>query len=158
MADSSWQARQLTPCRFVICASPGYLEQAGTPQQPLDLYQHPCFGRHLPGQPQHWQLYGPDGVAQTIQINSRLRANSDLALRAATLHAAGIALLPSYCVGTELAQGLLCSLLPHYQPQPSALHIVYPHNPHLAPKVRVLIDFLVARFTPEPYWDVPAAA
>ena len=33
------------------------------------------------------------------------------------------------------------------------ISVVYPHRRHLSPKVRVFIDFLLQRFTPEPYWD-----
>lgn len=35
----------------------------------------------------------------------------------------------------------------------SAVYAVYLPTRHLAPKVRVLIDLLLERFGPEPYWD-----
>ena len=34
------------------------------------------------------------------------------------------------------------------------VYAVYPSRKHLTPKVRVLIDFLTARFGPVPPWEV----
>ena len=33
------------------------------------------------------------------------------------------------------------------------LWALYPSSRELAPKVRVFVDWLLARFGPEPYWD-----
>ena len=40
LADSSLVTRRLAPARRVICASPEYLKQHGTPISPADLTQH----------------------------------------------------------------------------------------------------------------------
>ncbi len=37
----------------------------------------------------------------------------------------------------------------------TALFATYPPNHYLAAKVRVFVDFLVARFGPVPQWDAP---
>src|SRR5262245_33148825 len=42
LEDSSLIARRLTSARFVVCASPAYLERAGRPAKPADLSRHEC--------------------------------------------------------------------------------------------------------------------
>ena len=37
----------------------------------------------------------------------------------------------------------------------TGIHALYPAHRHLSCKVRAFIDFLVARFTPHPYWENP---
>jgi DNA-binding transcriptional LysR family regulator len=56
-------------------------------------------------------------------------------------------------VGKDLAEGRLVSLMPDYQPIGSELSAIYPPGRNLSAKVRSLIDFLAARFGPEPPWD-----
>ena len=43
LQDSSLIARVLSPCRSVLCASPAYLAQHGTPQNLTDLKSHNCL-------------------------------------------------------------------------------------------------------------------
>ena len=42
---------------------------------------------------------------------------------------------------------------------PYDIHVnaIWPENRHLSAKVRTFVDFLIARFGPEPYWDIPGA-
>jgi len=56
-------------------------------------------------------------------------------------------------VGRDLAEGRLIVLMPEYQPVESELSAIYPLGKSPSAKVRTLIDFLAARFGPEPPWD-----
>ena len=69
------------------------------------------------------------------------------------LGGAGIGLAPTFVVGKDLAERRLVSLMPDYQPIGSELSAIYPPGRNLSAKVRTLIDFLAARFGPEPPWD-----
>ena len=62
-------------------------------------------------------------------------------------------LAPTFVVGKDLAEGRLVSLMPDYKPVESELSAIYPPGKHPSAKVRSLIDFLAARFGPEPPWD-----
>jgi hypothetical protein len=44
-------------------------------------------------------------------------------------------------------------VLTEYIPSERNLYALYLPNRHLTAKVRVFIDFLLARFEPPPYWD-----
>jgi DNA-binding transcriptional LysR family regulator len=69
------------------------------------------------------------------------------------LAGAGIGLAPTFVVGKDLAEGRLVSLMPDYRPVESELSVIYPPGKNPSAKVRSLIDFLAARFGPEPPWD-----
>jgi DNA-binding transcriptional LysR family regulator len=47
----------------------------------------------------------------------------------------------------------LRSVLSAYKAPPLTLYAIYPPTRHLAVKVRLFIDFLVARFSGVPEWD-----
>jgi DNA-binding transcriptional LysR family regulator len=88
-----------------------------------------------------------------LRISGRFRSNNGNMLHAAMLGGAGIGLAPTFVVGKDLAEGRLVSLMPDYRPIASELSAIYPPGKNLSAKVRSLIDFLAARFGPEPPWD-----
>lgn len=147
--DSSLIGRKIAPERFVLCASPAYLSGCRPPQHPNDLAAHPCFAYT---QTDTWR-FTRSGADITIPVNGRFRSNNGEALCAAVRHGQGIALLPTFLVGDDLQKGRLRSLLPDYRVAEAGLYAIYPHRRLLSAKVRLFIDFLVARFNPTPGWD-----
>jgi len=152
LKDSSMMVRRLSPIRFILCASPAYVERHGMPQHPNDLLTHRCLCYELRTVPRLWRFSGPDGEL-TIRISGRFRANSGNLLYAGMLQGAGIGLAPSFMVGQDVAAGRLVSLLPDYKPIETELVAIYPPGQAPSAKVRSLIDFLAARFGPQPAWD-----
>jgi DNA-binding transcriptional LysR family regulator len=55
-------------------------------------------------------------------------------------------------VAEDLRRGALVEILPEYQSVELGIYAVYPTRKHLAPKVRMLINFLVEHFA-EPDWE-----
>jgi len=53
----------------------------------------------------------------------------------------------------DLQSGRLQAVLTQYLPSERKLYALYLPNRHLSAKVRVFIDFLLAKFSPPPYWD-----
>jgi DNA-binding transcriptional LysR family regulator len=43
LEDSSLIARPLAPVRHLVCASPAYLAEQGTPRTPVELAEHNCL-------------------------------------------------------------------------------------------------------------------
>ncbi|MDA1099691.1 MAG: LysR family transcriptional regulator [Proteobacteria bacterium] len=154
LIDSSLIVRRLAPSRAVLCAAPDYLRRHGTPEKPEDLRQHNCFGYLYRASGTDWALNGTKGPV-SIPLRGNLRANNGEVLRDAAVAGAGIVALPSFIVGKDLRAGTLVEFLPECVPQTHAIYAAYPHRRHLAPKVRAFVDFLAARFGPEPYWDLP---
>ena len=63
-----------------------------------------------------------------------------------------MALLPTFIAGRALRDGRLQSFLGDYKAPPLTLYAIYPPTRHLAVKVRLFIDFLVARFAAQKDW------
>jgi DNA-binding transcriptional LysR family regulator len=152
LGDSSLIARRLAPARRALVASPPYIERHGAPQTPQDLSAHRCLAYGHMAAVHRWQLIqGAEVVA--VQITSSLCSNNGEVLRTAALAGNGIANLPTFLVGPEIAAGRLTVVLPDNPPTELGIFALYAPNRYLAAKTRVFIDFLVARFGEEPRWD-----
>lgn len=148
LKSSSLIAKRIAPVRLVMCASPDYLKQNGTPKRPEDLKDH----RYL-----HYSYLNADpssavhGYLQSA-TQEMISNNGDVLVEAA-IAGAGIALQPTFIAGSAIREGKLQILLPEYEPAPMALFAVYAHRQLLASKVRSFIDFLEGYFGTPPYWD-----
>jgi DNA-binding transcriptional LysR family regulator len=138
--SSSLMCRKLARRTQYLCASPAYLATHGTPQTLADLANHRCLGGSL----DHWRFL-ENGKLRNWRVGSAWSCNSGLALKDAALKGLGIVQLPDYYVQEALAQGSLVSLLESHRLPDDGVWVVYPQNRHLSPKVRLLVDFLVAQ-------------
>jgi DNA-binding transcriptional LysR family regulator len=145
LESSSLIARKIVAIDRQLCASPSYLEKHGTPTHPDELRSHTLltYGFLLTGN--QWKLTGKDGD-HWIQPRWTLCANNAEVLRDAAIKDRGIALLPTFIAGAALRDGRLVSFLSTYKAPPLTLYAIYAPTRHLAVKVRLFIDFLVARF------------
>ena len=152
LESSSLIARKIVAIDRAVCASPAYLTQHGAPSVPEDLRRHALltYGFLLTGN--QWKLTGTDGD-HWVQPNWTLCVNNAEVLRDAAVAGRGVALLPTFIAGDALRAGTLQRLLKTYKAPPLTLYALYPPTRHLAVKVRLLIDFLVARFAGVPSWD-----
>ena len=152
LVDSSLIARRISPARVVLVASPGYLKAHGTPQSPADLANHRCLSYgHMTSMPR-WHLT-EKGKPISVSIGVCLSSNNGDALRDAAVKGLGIAQLPTFIAGKDIAEKRLQIVLPEHQPDDLTIHALYAPNRYLAAKTRVFIDFLVDRFGNTPSWD-----
>ena len=151
LGDSSFIARRLAPDRRAIVASPAYIERRGRPRTPDDLAGHDCLAV---GSLDLWTFRGPQDEVIERRINPMVRINDGVAVRDAAAAGLGIALMATWCAADELRDGRLVPILDDYPlVSTQTLWALYPSSRELAPKVRVLIDWLTERFGPETYWD-----
>jgi DNA-binding transcriptional LysR family regulator len=150
MADSSLITRKLSTTRAVLCASPKYLKRAGRPRHPSELAGHAVLAYSYWSGGDDWQFEGPEG-AVSVKIHPTIRTNSGDTCRAGALQHQGIVLQPTFLIGGDLASGALVELMPEYRLPELGIYAVYPSRKHVAPKVRLLIDFLVESFK-TPRW------
>lgn len=156
LADSSLIARRLAPARRAICASPAYLSARGEPRTPDELKEHDCLFYSNVAAARDWRFQRPDGSPWPVTVEGRLSVNNGDALRVAALAGLGLANIPTFIVGADLQSATLVKVLDAFVAQDVSITAVYPHSRHLSPTVRALVDFLVERFGPDPYWDVGA--
>jgi DNA-binding transcriptional LysR family regulator len=146
LKDSSMRAVRLGANRRVVCASPGYLAQRGTPQRPADLVHHNCLlMRFGAGVGREWAFV--ESGRRSVQVVSGNRiANDGSLVRYWCLQGHGIALKSEWDLREDLRQGHLVPLLESFEPPPSTLQLLYPGGAAMPRRVRALIDSLVAAF------------
>ncbi len=142
--DSSLFARKIGISRSLVCASPAYLKQHGTPAKPGDLSLHNCLSFRIQPRQTHWR-FEVDGEPKDVAISGRVKANNLVLLRNAAIADLGIISIPVWMVANDIQQGRLVPLLEQFSMDPPnvPIHAVFAHNRHLAPKVRAFIDYLV---------------
>ena len=142
MEDSSLIARRIGDFTISVYASPAFYEQAGRPDRPEQLVEHPCIidsnarGRNL------WTFALPDGSVQTLSVPVLMSANSPEVVRRAAVSGLGFAVIPDLVVRDDYASGKLIRLFPQFMPNRRGIFAVYPHRRHQPARVRTLVDFL----------------
>ena len=137
LESSSLMARRLASRTLYVCASPLYLASRASPHSLSELENHNC----LQGNQEHWR-FQEDAKTRNIRIKGNINCGSGWALLDAALKGVGIVQLPDYYVQPHLDSGKLIALLAQYQQPEEGIWAVYPHNRHLSPKVRFLLDHL----------------
>lgn len=145
LGNSSLIARALCPYASVVCASPGYLKQHGSPKVPNDLAQHRCLGFAHPAAGRNWRLQGPEGEV-AVPVSLAMTANNGEALRMAALSGLGIIMQPEILLHDDLQAGRLIPVLPGYAPHARPMHLLRSADHSPPAKVRSFIDFIVERF------------
>ena len=143
LPSSSLVGRKLSSTRSVLCASPTYLKAHGTPKHPADLARHAVIAYSLLSTGDTWSFEGPEGPA-SVKVAPRMRTNSGDTCRAAALGHQGIIVQPTFLVGEDLRSGALVELMPQYRSIELGIYALYPTRKHVLPKVRLLVDHLVA--------------
>ena len=152
LSDSALIARKLAPVRGVVVASPSYLAERGRPEHPLDLAGHDLlFYANIPAYEQ-WR-FRVDGEYVHAKGHARFRADNGDMLREAACAGLGVAVMPSFIASDAIGKGTLEVILRDYPLDELGLHLVMPPGRASTARIRALIDFLAARFGPEPSWD-----
>lgn len=141
--DSTLIARGIGAMEQITCASKIYLDRHGRPRTLADLDQHAMInyfssrtGRDLP-----WE-YMHNGELKTLKLQGQVSVASSEAYMACCLAGLGLVQVPRMGIENLLEQGVLEEVLPGFKPPPMPASIVYSHNRHLSPRVRVFVDWL----------------
>ncbi|HEY0447222.1 MAG TPA: LysR substrate-binding domain-containing protein [Allosphingosinicella sp.] len=152
LKDSALLARRIAPVRTAVLASPAYLDERGRPKQPRDLNGHDLLVYANVGRGNQWR-FKVDGRWEAVHGRTRFRADNGELLREAACAGLGVVLLPTFIASAAIASGKLEPLLGDYPLDDAGLHVVMPPGRATTARVRALVDFLAARFGPEPEWD-----
>lgn len=147
IGDTSLTKIRLAPFRVVLCASPDYLRERGSPSQPADLVNHECLGHAHWSQPEnyHWRFEMGDSVYEP-KVEGRLRVNDAKGLVSAAVQGFGIALLAHDHVHDMLMDGRLVQVLPSYRTATRPMHLLFHPDRRQTPKLKSFIEAVVAAF------------
>lgn len=138
-------ARQLGSAKWLLCASPAYLDAHGTPAEPRDLASHACLYLGETVDDNRWH-FRRGAETQSLDVRGRYIANDAGARLDAALQDWGIASLPDFAAADALRRGELVQVLVDWEFEARAymgpVWLLYPPNRFLPSKVRALIDYL----------------
>ncbi|KLV04798.1 LysR family transcriptional regulator [Photobacterium aquae] len=147
LEDSSLIARHIFNSRWVICATPDYLEKHGCPQTPRALLRHNCLGytQQSTG-PFDWLFLRHTNETYTLKVSGNFSADNAIALKKATLAGNGIAYLPTCLVYDELQAGKLVEVLPEHAGKVVGIYAVYPYTKQPPRRTQALIEHIRERY------------
>jgi DNA-binding transcriptional LysR family regulator len=143
LSSSTLVARSIGIAEHLIVATPQYLAAHGEPRHPSDLAQHNCIVYTGFARANRWVFDSEQG-RQVVEVQSTLGVNSADAMYGAVLAHVGIARVPAWVVGTDVARSKVRTLLPDDYPTPLPISVVYPQTRVLSLRARHFIDFLLA--------------
>ena len=144
LPDSALIAIPVGVTRRMLCASPAYLERAGTPQSPEELAAHRCVASSGPGRAFQWQL-GAGKQATQVKVRPAFSSNQIAAAIDAAVSGLGIGQFLDYQVQALVASGRLKRILVDFEPPAQPINVVHPHARLPSPNVRAFIDWGVPR-------------
>ncbi|KVD13067.1 transcriptional regulator [Burkholderia ubonensis] len=145
LSDTSLVARRIGELAQVNCASPAYLSRHGTPRSPDDLPEHVAVGyfSSRTGRELDWEYADMDtGEIHAVKMRSIVSVNSSQAYLACCVAGLGLIQAPRDGLDAPLADGTLVEVLPEWNAAPLPVSVVFPHGRHLAPRVRIFVDWL----------------
>ena len=143
LTDSNLIARKLASNNFLLCASPQYLTEHGSPDAPHTLADFDCVRYGYAGW-REWFLLG--NKPTKLPIKGGLTVNSVNGQKQLLLNHAGLALIPRWAVERELNNGTLIQVLDEHTFSPyesmSSTYAIHLKRELISPKIRVFLDFL----------------
>ncbi|MBJ9864452.1 MULTISPECIES: LysR substrate-binding domain-containing protein [Citrobacter] len=134
-------ARKLGTNYRILCASPSFLAQHGTPKQLADLATCSCLVIKERDHPFGiWQLQNKEGE-HAIKVTGPLSSNHGEIVHQWCLDGQGIALRSWWDVCDNIASGHLVHILSEYY-QPANIWAVYVSRLATSAKVRITVEFL----------------
>jgi DNA-binding transcriptional LysR family regulator len=129
--------------RLVIVGSPSYLARRGKPTHPRDLHDHDCISLRMitSGAVNRWKFL-ENGKDLEIAVEGHVVTNDGAVLVDAAAEGIGLAYVFENMVSALVAEKRLARVLDKYCPQIPGYFLYYPSRLNLAPKLKVLIDFL----------------
>lgn len=143
--STSLVARRLASDPVVVVGSPEYLRRRGTPQTLEDLQHHSCLRFSWEAEHPKWRFRGGQRCS-ALELRGNLVATDATIIREAAILGLGLAILPSHVVAHEVRAGRLTRVLERSKLPEVPISVVYTGRRHLAARVRVFVDFIVARF------------
>ena len=144
LPDSSLIAKRVGHIRWVICASPDYLERRGSPITPAALADHDCIAFEGLQTYRSWP-FGVGGNATVVTIHPRFSVNTADAVIAGAVAGLGCARIMSYQAARTVADGGLTPILERYAPLETPVHLVHAAQPLQPLKQRAFMEFVAPR-------------
>jgi DNA-binding transcriptional LysR family regulator len=150
--EASLVRRPICTVERGIYAAPTYIARRGLPASPEGLSEHDCIGLSSTPSWEKWPFI-IDGERRVVEVRSRISVDNAMTALQLAVCGAGILRTSNLTVGRAAGDGRLVQLFRDcHATEATPLSAVYPIGRHRMLKVRIFIDFLVARYR-QPVWQ-----
>ncbi|KJG11622.1 LysR family transcriptional regulator [Photobacterium kishitanii] len=154
LADSNLISRKLASSRRVLCASPQYLANKGTPITPQDLAEHNCLAMVRNNEEMKTWHFQDEELHNVITVVPKRFSDDGEVIRQWALDGAGIALKSILDIQEDIKQQRLVTVLNGYMKNFNAftssanadLNVIYLSRQYQPKRLRLFLDFLIERF------------
>lgn len=147
LSDSALIGRRVATLRQVTCASPAYLRKYGEPKSLADLHKHRAVNYVSRTTAKLFPFeFMVDGELQEVSIEGALSVFGAEIYSASAVAGLGIIQCPHYRMAELIDQGVMREILTDTPPPAMPVSVLYPHNRHMSPRVRVFVDWLAEIF------------
>lgn len=151
LKDGSFVARRLAADRLVIAAAPSYLARRGRPESPEELVHHNCLHYELVPRAVEWRFRTREETL-SIPVRGNLTATDGTVLREAAIAGLGLAVVPSFMIARDVAEGRLEVVLSSARRAEIGIFGVVAASRGLPLRTKALLDFLSDWFA-HPDWQ-----
>lgn len=138
LKDSTLVAKNVGTASWSLYASPAYLKSASALNHPSELKQHDCL-QFTPLGREAWKL-NKQQQQLIVPMTGQIMINDIRVIHAMAIDGEGVALLPNYHCQQECLRAKLVKVLPEWHAKLDPIHIVYPRQRFVHPKLRAFID------------------
>ncbi|MGI9276366.1 MAG: LysR substrate-binding domain-containing protein [Endozoicomonas sp.] len=124
----------------LLCASPEYLDQNGTPQHPHDLVSHNGLFYQLHDILHDVWKFSHSGKDYKIKMSGNRASNDGDLVRRWCVAGKGLAVKSCLDMSADLLSGNVVNVMPEFKPSPTELWLVCPSRQSITPAVRLLRD------------------
>jgi DNA-binding transcriptional LysR family regulator len=147
LEDSTLKMRLVSDCPRILCAAPAYIARRGLPADGAALVadRHDCLNLRFPGAREfQWTLVTADGPRR-FEIAGPFESDDGDVLTGWALDGRGIIMKPIFEVAEHLRSGALVPVATATPPLPAQLTCLSQHRRLRDPKIRLFVDFIIAR-------------
>jgi DNA-binding transcriptional LysR family regulator len=145
LSDASLVVRRSGTQMRVAVAAPSYIKRHGEPSSPGELANHICIVHDIGPDSDVWTFVTPEGP-KGFRVSGGYLANDVHAVHLAARTGYGIAYLGLLEVFDDLRSGALVRVLGVFPAAGVPVNLVYPSRRHLAPRTRLVMDFIWEQF------------
>lgn len=140
LPDSSLKAIKLGTGYFSAFASPSYLKAHGKISHPKDLLNHTCI-QFTENSKESWEFINQNTKSKVkVAMSQKFLTNELYLIKELATQGRGIALLPAIFCRKECEEKTLVWILNDWQSEVRDLHLVYPADKYVPPKLSVFIE------------------
>lgn len=124
----------------LLCATPAYLSQNGTPQHPHELASHNGLFYQLHDIIHDTWAFSHSGTEYKIKMRGKHASNDGDLVRRWCVAGKGLAVKSCLDMSADLLSGQVVNIMPAFKPRATELWLICPSRQSITPAVRLLRD------------------